>query len=319
MYWAFGDDALNRSSRLNEDKRSNIERKNSRTMQDSELNKKRDEIIAKVVEMPAMPAASIDLIAVIHDPDVTVDQLVGVMEHDQGLTANILRWANSVYFGGRHEVYSVRNAIVRLGLDQMKLVVIASIAAPMVRQQIEGYDLPPNSLLEHSIVAAIGTREIAEELGIEAPSYAFTAGLLHDIGKIVLGTFVKVESKPMMRMVQEEDITFDEAERRILGIDHAEVGALLLEGWKIPQSIVDVVRWHHEPDGFEGDSSVIDLVHVACYLSTRCGLGVGIDGVHYRLDESVAARIKISSSQYEMLAEQVLTGLSEVRESFSVA
>ena len=286
-------------------------------MQDSELNKKRDEIIVKIAEMPAMPAASIDLIDVIHDPDVTVDQLVGVMEHDQGLTANILRWANSVYFGGRHEVYSVRNAIVRLGLDHMKLVVIASIAAPMVRQKIEGYDLPPDSLLEHSIAAAIGTREIAGELGIEAPSYAFTAGLLHDIGKIVLGTFVKVDSKPMMRVVQEEDITFDEAERRILGIDHAEVGALLLEGWKIPQSIVDVVRWHHEPGGFEGDSIVIDLVHVACYLSTRCGLGVGIDGMHYWLDESAEARIKIRPKQYEALTGRIMTGLSEVRETFS--
>ena len=280
---------------------------------------KRDEIIAKIGVMPAMPAASIDLIGTIHDPDVSVDQLVGVMEHDQGLTANILRWANSVYFGGRHKVYSVRNAIVRLGLDQMKLVVIASIAAPMVRQQIEGYDLPPDSLLEHSIAAAIGTREIARELGIEAPPYAFTAGLLHDIGKIVLGTFVKVDSKPIIRLVQEEDITFDEAERRILGIDHAEVGALLLEGWKISQPIIDAIRWHHEPDGFEGDLSVIDLVHTACYLSMRCGLGLGIDGVHYRLDKSVEARVKISPTQYEALAERILTGLSEVRESFSDA
>lgn len=286
-------------------------------MGDTGGNALRDEIIAKIRAVPAMPSSAAKVIMLIQDPDVEISKLVETLEYDPGLTANVLRWGNSAYFGGRHEITSVRDAIVRMGMKQMSQLVMTSIAAPIVGQKVRGYDLAPGSLLEHSIAVAIGTEELAKTLGVKAPDHAFTSGLLHDIGKIVLGTFVDVASEPIAELAFESQVTFDEAERRTLGIDHAEVGAILLEFWNIPQVIVDVVRWHHEPNRFTGDTLALDLVHVAEIFSIESGLGAGIDGLHYRPADEVVQRLKLKPLVAESVSCRMLSGLEDVREVLS--
>ena len=281
------------------------------------LEKKREAILERILEIPAMPAAVGDLISTTRNPDVAFEKLIEALQHDQGLTANILRWANSSYFSGRFQIETIRDAAVRLGLEKMKLVVMASVAAPMVKQAVSGYDLPAGSLMEHSIAVAIGTAELAEALEIKAPSYAFTAGLLHDIGKVVLGTFVATAAEPIKQIAGEEDVSFDEAERRVLGIDHAEAGAIVLQHWNIPKTIVETVRWHHEPHKYDGDKSAIDLVHTACILSMKCGLGIGSDGLNYKYSEEVASRMTLTPTQTESIAYRVSKRITEVRELFS--
>ena len=249
----------------------------------------------------------------LQDPDVEVADLVDSLEYDPGLTANLLRWANSAYFGGRHEILSVRDAVVRLGMRRMNQLIMTSIAAPVVGQPIRGYDLPPGRLLEHSIAVAIGTGELAKVLDIALPDTAFTAGLLHDIGKVVLGMFVEVASEPILSLAAEEEISFDESERRVLGIDHAEVGALLLERWNLPASIVSAVRWHHEPHCLEEDTVTVDLVHVTEALALACGLGNGVDGLLYSPDPVAVDRLSLSTAAAERTVARMLTGLAEIR------
>ena len=264
-----------------------------------------------------MPAAVTDLISTTRNPDVPFEKLVEALEHDQGLTANILRWANSVYFSGRYEIESLRDAAVRLGLDQLKLIVMVSVAAPMVKQAIAGYDLPAGSLFEHSIAVGVGTAELAKIMDMEAPPHAFTAGLLHDIGKVALGTFIAVAAEPIKSVTQEQRVSFDEAERLTLGIDHAEAGAILLRHWNVPSTIADVVHWHHRPQEYDGESTTLDLVHTACILSMKCGLGIGSDGLNYKYSNEVEARLKLTPLQTEKVVSRVLSGIADVHEMFS--
>jgi putative nucleotidyltransferase with HDIG domain len=278
-----------------------------------QTKKVRQAIIAKISTVPGMPSSSARIIGMLQDPEIEISDLVAALEYDPGLTANLLRWANSAYFGGRHEILSVRDAVVRLGMRRMNQLIMTSIAAPVVGQPIRGYDLAPGRLLEHSIAVAIGTGELAKALRIPAPEMAFTAGLLHDIGKVVLGMFVEIASEPILAMAREEGIPFDAAEREVLGIDHAEVGALLLERWNLPGSIVSAVRWHHQPHRKPDDPVTVDLVHTMEALSLSCGMGSGVDGLFYQPDPIVVERLGLTARATELAISRMLAGLAEIR------
>ena len=274
----------------------------------------REMIIADLTTVPAMPSSITRVLSMLQDPEVEIRDLVDAIELDPGLTANLLRWANSAYFSSRMEITSVRDASVRLGLKRMNQLIITSVVAPIVGKKIQGYDLPPGSLLEHSVATAIGTNALAEQLRIELPDYAYTAGLLHDIGKIVLGNFIKVKAEPIVNLARQEGISFVEAERLVLGIDHAEVGSILLERWNIPNVIAQVVRWHHAPESFEDAQRVLDVVHVADCFSTQSGLGVGIDGLRYQPCEASVDRLHLTPRLVESAMGNMLQKLTFVRD-----
>ena len=271
----------------------------------------RDTIIEQIQTLDGLPASASQLIQKVNNPDFNIQELVDSIEMDPALTANVLKWANSPVFGGIHEIATIRDATVRLGLQQMRQLITASLTTPIISHAIPGYDLSPGQLLERSIIVAMGSIEISKFLQIKTPEHTFTAGLLHDIGKIVLGKFVGNSSFKLLEEADRESIPFNKAEHNILGIDHAEAGALLLKNWNIPLPIVEVVRWHHEPNLYEGESNTpLDIVHLTDLAATCCGIGVGIDGVSYAPSSAVLQRLEISQKQFE----QCILILSDVAE-----
>jgi len=277
----------------------------------------RDEIIAVIVTLPAMRPSSVHLLELVQNPDHDIEKLVDALEFDPGLTANLLRWANSAYFGGVHQITSVRDAAVRLGTSQMGNLITASCAAPVIGKRIVGYGLAPGSLLDHSMMVAIGTNVIAKACKAEPPSHTFTAALLHDIGKIALGPFIEKQGGAVEELARKEELPFDEAERLTLGIDHQEVGALLLKEWNIPEPIVEAVRWHHQPSGHEVEKLAVDLVHAAEILTLHMGTESGIDGEQYRLDEQASMRLGLDESSYGTIIETMTAEMDTLRELLS--
>jgi putative nucleotidyltransferase with HDIG domain len=183
---------------------------------------------------------------------------------------------------------------------------------------IKGYDLGPKQLWEHSLATALTAAEVAKHLGVRDPADAFTAGLLHDLGKVVLGNFIDVDLNEIMGLVRSEEVSFDEAERAVLGMDHAEVAAILLHNWKLPQEIVDAVRWHHRPALWEGeDDTLVSIVHLADVLCMDIGFGVGNDGLKYRLDEAVGLKYKMRPEIGEKIMSGVLQDLNDMMQMFS--
>jgi len=279
---------------------------------------RREDILAKVRSIPALPTPATRMILLLRDPDVAISEIIRTIEYDPSLTSNVLRLANSVYFAGPRSISSLRDAIVRLGLNRIFQLVITSAIAPMARQAVNGYELPPGKLLEHSIAVAVGAEEIALQLQRKAPAATFTAGLLHDLGKIILGAFLEIDAAPIVDLAFREQISFEIAESRVLGIDHAETGAALLERWNLPASIVGVVRWHHQPESFEGEPLVMDLVHAADHLSLESGVGTGIDGLHYHPSYDVMSRLRLKASVAERVLCKMMEGIGELRELLGV-
>jgi len=125
------------------------------------------------------------------------------------------------------------------------------------------YTFSSGRLLSHSMTVAIGAAQLAEGLRMEAPQYLFTAGLVHDIGKAVLDAVVGSDLRTVHELSIKKQIPMDLAERKVLGVDHAEAGANFLSNWQVDSSVLDAVRWHHQPDHCPCDKVAVDLIHVA--------------------------------------------------------
>ncbi|MCC7490852.1 MAG: HDOD domain-containing protein [Fimbriimonadaceae bacterium] len=247
----------------------------------------REDIVAGIAQIPALPSAAGTALQVLRQPSVDLDKLCRVVECDPALTANLLRLANSAYFGFPRRIASVRQAALQFGSRQVSRLVVTCAVAPRAQRSVRGYDLGPGALWIHSLGVAIGAVELANALGIDVPDMLFVAGLLADIGKTVLGDFLETDVEPICELAFDEGLAFDDAERQVLGIDHAEVGALLLDHWNLPADIVEVARWHHHPDQSRTQWTATHLVHAADALCMAVGLGNGRDGLHYRVCDRI--------------------------------
>ena len=159
---------------------------------------------------------------------------------------------------------------------------------------------------------------LAESVKGIDPADAYTAGLLHDMGKIILSEYVDVDIEAIKRVMDEKDMAFDEAEHDTLGVDHAAMAGALLKRWQIPPDITDAVHWHHRPDRSERNRELTDLVHVADALCLNIGWGVGDDGMNYRMDENAAGRLGVDLAAAEIIVARVMMEMNEMLEQFTV-
>ena len=280
----------------------------------------RKAILAQINSVPSMPSVVMELRKYLSDPDVSFDKLAKVIEYDPGLTVNVLQLANSAYFGWSRTVQTVKDAITRLGTNRVFQMVLCMSVAPLVRKPIQGYDTDSEGLWQHSIATAIAAEQLVQGLGLRNLEEAFTAGLLHDMGKVVLGTFVEVDDHSIKEIMASDNLTFNEAEQMALGIDHAEVAAELLTAWNLPENVVAAARWHHQPQNAQDDHrQLVDLVHVADYLCLKLGVGMGSDASHYRADTQAHERLGVTEALAEQVGEKVIAGVEELGTMFGAA
>jgi len=254
----------------------------------------RDNILAQVLTVPSLPVAAVKVISVLQKPHAELCEIARVINHDPGLATNALRLANSAMYGGQRKIDTIDMAVARLGVRRMLDLVVSSVVKPFAMTPVQGYDLPPGMLWLHSVAVACGAEELGKLLKIDVPSCAFTCGLLIDVGKNVLSTYLEVDGQAIRHEAFEQHVSFEQAERHVLGIDHAEVGAALLKHWGLPDALVAAARWHHEPSNCPPEhQALIDLVHASDQICTLSGIGTGSDGSNYKPCEATMARLKI--------------------------
>jgi putative nucleotidyltransferase with HDIG domain len=285
-------------------------------LKDDPVADSRERILSKLSSVAAIPTASVELVRLVQEPDAPNAKLAQAIEYDPSLTSNLLRLSNSAYFGFSRAVSTVRDAIFLLGRNEIFQLVVASVVGKMTQKSVRGYGLSPSELWDHLMGVAVVTRRLGEALHPKIPSYTFTAGLLHDIGKIVLGTFGEVDPEPIMELAEQEQIDLVSAEQRILGIDHAEVGARLLESWNVPAYLAEVVRWHHEPEKDPGQAIVSGLVHVADALCIEAGIGTNANGHIRWLAGEVLQKACLETHISDEVIEQALEELEGLRDIF---
>ena len=267
---------------------------------------------------PGMPGAAVKLLALVDDPDVSVDRIESILRYDPGLTANLLKLANSAYFGIPSKVGSVRQAVILLGLKRMIQMVIASCMSAIMDKAVPGYDLSPGELWRHSIAVSVAAECLVKELNIDAAEEIFTAALLHDVGKLILGDFVDDDYQKIEKALH-QGLSFEVAENIVLGTDHADVGAQILSKWSIPDPIISAVRWHHSPESCSRPNTMLDIVHVANMLCLMIGIGVGREGLSYQPSGVVVKRLGLETAHLEKVASQTLQWTNELMEMLQPA
>lgn len=273
-----------------------------------------DRIMARIEAFPGFPATVTRLMTLLDNPDADLDEIEALLRYDAGLTANILRLANAAYFGFANQVGSVRQAVVMLGARRLTHLVTTSCVNALMDGPVPGYELPPGELWRHSIAVSVTAEELAGMVGHAPADEVFTAGLLHDVGKLVLGEFL---AEGLERVDAETDPStpFEAVERRVLGADHAEVGARILRHWAFPEPLVRAVRYHHEPEAADPPSTVIDIVHVANVLCLMIGIGVGREGLQYAPSPAAVVRLGIRTVEFEQLASRTMQRVAQLTEA----
>jgi putative nucleotidyltransferase with HDIG domain len=243
-----------------------------------------DDIAQALAELPPMPASISEVIAACDDQDMTVGQLSQVILRDQSLTANILKLANSSFYGHARRVTTVTEAVVLLGFSAIKSLAISSHTARILNRALPGYGLAAGALWEHSIAVAFCARRLAVEVHLAPVEEAFVAGLLHDIGKIVLASHSPEAFEEIGAAARARMVPFHHVEAEVLGFDHAELGARVAALWSFPPELEEAIRFHHDPGNAVLKPMLSHVVHLADVACMILGVGLGTDGLAYGID-----------------------------------
>jgi putative nucleotidyltransferase with HDIG domain len=273
-------------------------------------------ILAKVKSFPTMPGAGAKMLALLEEPDTSVSEIEDTLRYDPGLTANVLKLANSAYFGVPSKIGSLKQAVILLGLKRLMQLVVASCVSAIMDKSIPGYDLPAGDMWRHSIAVSLAAEALVKgKKRIDKEDF-FTPALLHDVGKLVLGAFVKEELEAI-ESIAAKGVPFVVAENMILGTDHAEIGARILAQWNLPTDIINAVRWHHDPDASDVSNAQVDVVYLANLLCQISDTGAQDAGHAIELSPAVIERLGIQLDQFEAISEKVAHWVDELSDALA--
>lgn len=258
-----------------------------------------EDIIQKTPDLPSFPAAALKVIKETRSPSANATNIGEILATDQALSARVLRLANSAYYGLERKVNSLPEAVVILGMQSVKNLATVAATYTWMKRPLTGYCLGTEAMWQHSFGTAIAAQLVAKKSGATEPDLAFTAGLLHDIGKTALSIWIENKIGAILLYAEREDISFDVAERKILGYDHGEVGSHICKSWNLPEEIEAAAHFHHRPSDAQEHKLTIDCVHIGEHLTTSCGLGIGGEGLQYHFDEGSLVRLRMKREELD--------------------
>jgi putative nucleotidyltransferase with HDIG domain len=258
------------------------------------------QLLSNLSDLPPMPEVAQKVLTMIRNPKSNMAEIGQILSLDQSLAMLVLRWANSAYYGLRHPVNTVNQAVIVLGQQAVRNVILASTVASMMDRPVAGYGLEKGDLWQHSIAVAGAAREIAKDKGFELAEEAYTAGLLADIGKLAFESLLRDID---LSSDEWKGSSFSDLEEHFFGIDHAILGAELARRWNLPPRLLDAIAHHHEPEESKEGRALAYAVHLADYVIMMLGIGIGRDGLQYHLDPSAVEFYEFTDETIDDLTE----------------
>jgi putative nucleotidyltransferase with HDIG domain len=277
-----------------------------------------ENILQSITALPPFPVVIQRALQLVEDPKSSAQNVVDVIQYDQSITANVLKVCNSAYFGLRRKVASLRDALVLIGFNQLLEIILTQESAGVLRGSCKGYDLQEGELWRHSVACALLSKLIAKRFNRQEKPAHFTAALLHDVGKMMLSKFVNDYFEEIKKVVQLGHLSFPEAEKEVLGVDHAELGSRIAEQWKFPKEIILAIRYHHAPLRASEEQDAVHLVYLCDTVAMMTGIGGGADGLTYHAYEEVMKRYPLGEKDIERFMIQLNDRFQLVNEVLKV-
>ena len=275
------------------------------------------QILLELSSFPSFSNAGIKALRLLNEEDVNIEEVKKVLQFDPGLTANVLKLANSSFFGIPQKVGSVKQAIILLGTKRLAKLVVSVCTSALMEKRLKGYHLPSGSLWYHSIAVASIAESIAKYKKVDDSVDVFTPALLHDLGKLALSSFVENDYEKIESITQ-SGVPFEVAENMVLGTDHAEIGSQILRNWSFPSAMVDAVRFHHNPERLQIQNPQLDIVYLANYLFKSEVRDNGNLGLSTNLSQAVIKRLGIKAEELKRLSDHTSNLLEKLSDSINI-
>jgi putative nucleotidyltransferase with HDIG domain len=261
-----------------------------------------EDIISGIDTLTPIPPVAAQIMALAEDENSSMSDISDLIIHDPSITASLLKICNSAFFGLARKVESVRDAITLLGLDQIVELVLLNTTAGNFKDEPDGYGLGEGELWHHAVYSAHIAKILAENYGLANKKHLiFTAALLKDIGKLVMGRYVAFSYEKINILVESKGYSFNEAEKEVIGMNHEELGAMVGQKWRFGKKLIYMIRNHHMSE--EGSRNDVEtaMVYLADIVCMMMGYGTGVDGLAYRFYSDVLDRMKITDQDLQKI------------------
>lgn len=267
-----------------------------------------DAIAAAVKGLQPIPQVALKILRMVATEMADFHDIAAEVRRDQVLTAQTLRMCNSAMYAGRSQVTSIDDALILLGQNALIKSIISAALKQFYRQSDSVYSLCKGGLYHHAIGTAVIAERLAETTGLVSPASAYTAGLLHDIGMVVLDQYITSACPLFYRGMKKENHRILEVENRILGVDHCAVGAKLGQKWAFPEDLIRTIRLHHHPEQDLENPDLTHVVHIADILMSRFQSGVFPEASNGSTNDRLAA-IGLDQGKLEEFIDSLPVGV----------
>ena len=266
-------------------------------------------ILRSTHKLPPMPNIVHKARKIMNNPNSSLGDVGKIIEVDQALTINILKMANSAYYRRLEQVASVQNAAVVLGIRTIGEVITLACTSSVLSKTLNGYDISADSMWRHSLCVAFGSKIIASKKYPALVNDAFTAGLIHDVGKLILDRYVFERKAAFREFISKENETYYKAEKMILGFNHAEIAEQICKNWNFPKHINIAIKYHHHPSRFL-TNELAYIVHVANEISAWKGMDV--DELKFEISDDALEKLDIQDNKVEKILDEMIACVNEI-------
>lgn len=267
------------------------ERKPFATLSPDELRQR----VGRLKKLPTMPMLKQRIVVALEDPDIDFENVAQLIEIDQSLTSQILRMANSAFYGVQGSISNVTQALVMLGGAVSRSLVLSSVVFDLERVPLRGF-------WEHSLGCAVAAGAISKVTGRGVPEEVTAAGLMHDLGVVVLCSELPDALQHIVERARTENRPVGEVELEVLGLEHGELGSLA-EKWHFPPCLAEPIMYHHSPEKATAAVDEVAVVHVANSLVHGLGYGTSCDSRVPQLNDEAWQRLELTPEVLDRVLE----------------
>jgi len=263
-------------------------------------------IIRDTKSLPTLPGVIAKLGALADNNAVSVHEMARVVNTDQVLSAKVLKLVNSAFYGFSGRVSTVSNALILLGVNVVKSLAISSSIFEIMEKNVVG-------LWEHSMGVAVASNVMAKQLNLPEPEETSTAGLLHDIGKVIIKIKLQEDYELLTARLREKGLMMLEAERELLETDHAEIGEWLARTWLLPEKLIEPIACHHNVDKSIIHRTKTSVVHIADVLIKASAFGFSGDDIVPQIHPVAWSKLGLTEPILASIIDEVESKLVEVK------
>ncbi len=266
--------------------------------------------------LPTLPTVFTKVSELIAKPNVTAKQLAEVIQTDQAISMKLLKIVNSPFFGFSRKIMTVQDAVVLLGFNATRNTVMSISIFRALNNGSTASGFNMKDFWKHSIATGMIARYLARKLHVDAEK-AFSAGIVHDIGKIILQQYFQEELEKVLEVINDKNISFYESELQVYRGTHCDLGSYLADKWNLPIPLIEVIDLHHTPGEATEDPRLVSIVHIANLLCKGMGIDFVASSKKQDVDPYAFARLDLSAADIEQWLEEIQAEVDQAEEMFN--